>query len=121
MPYYAASELHGCSLSRESQTTTTKELCIGLKGNRPTTVLEGGDDDVGVDQLVRHVSTASYAEKTWQAPQMAARLLSVLPTYTKYPNRPIRSAGSRYAMFEIEDAQVQEKLAKMLHGLSSAG
>lgn len=63
----------------------------------------------------------SYAEKTWQAPQMAARLLSVIPTYQKYPNRLIQTAGISYAMFEVEDAQVQEQLAKMLHGLSSAG
>ena len=63
----------------------------------------------------------SFAEKTWQAPQMAKRLLSVLPSYRQYPNRPLQSAGISYAMFDVEDAQVQEQISKMLHGLSSAG
>ncbi|NJI60434.1 arylsulfatase [Microbacterium oxydans] len=62
----------------------------------------------------------SFAEKTWQAPQMAARLLSVLPSYQKYPNRPLQSAGISYAMFDVEDAQVQQQIQKMLHGLTSS-
>lgn len=61
----------------------------------------------------------SFAEKTWQAPQMADRLLSLLPSYRQYPNRPLQTAGISYAMFDAEDAQVQEQIQKMLHGLSS--
>jgi peptide methionine sulfoxide reductase MsrA len=56
----------------------------------------------------------SFAEKTWQLPQMADRLLSVLPSYTRYPNRPIQTAGISYAMFDLRDAQVQEQVQKML-------
>jgi arylsulfatase len=63
----------------------------------------------------------SFAEKTWQAPQMADRLLSLLPSYQQYPNRPLQTAGISYAMFDAEDAQVQQQVRRMLHGLSSTG
>src|SRR5262249_44354759 len=55
----------------------------------------------------------SWAEKTWQAPQMAERLLSLLPSYQKYPNRPLQTAGISYAMFDVEDAQVQSWAARL--------
>ncbi len=61
----------------------------------------------------------SWAEKTWQAPQMAKRLLSVLPSYQQYPNRPLQTAAISYAMFDAEDAQVQQQMHKMLHGLAA--
>ncbi|MFF1541699.1 hypothetical protein ACFVWL_16610 [Microbacterium sp. NPDC058269] len=51
---------------------------------------------------------------------MAARLLSVLPSYQKYPNGPLQSAGFSYAMFDVEDAQVQQQIQKMLHGLTTS-
>ena len=60
----------------------------------------------------------NFAEKTWQAPQMAKRLLGVLPTYQQYPNRPLQTAGFSHAMFDVEDAQVQQQITKMLHGLT---
>ena len=44
---------------------------------------------------------------------MAKRLLSVLPSYPQYPNRPLQSAGISYAMFDVEDAQVQEQISKI--------
>jgi len=61
----------------------------------------------------------NLAEKTWQAPQMAARLLSLLPTYRQYPDRPLQTAGISYAMFDVQDAPVQQQIQKMLHGLST--
>jgi arylsulfatase A-like enzyme len=60
-----------------------------------------------------------WSEKTWQGPQMGAAALSLLPTYKQFPNRPVQSAGISGALFEIEDAQVQQQVHKMLHALSS--
>ena len=48
----------------------------------------------------------SWAEKTWQAPQMAARLMSLLPSYQQYPNRRLQSAGDQRAPSPMDDAQV---------------
>ena len=61
----------------------------------------------------------SWAEKTWQARQMAARLMNLLPSYQKYPNRPLQTAGISYAMFDILDAQLQKRVQQMLHGMTS--
>ena len=55
----------------------------------------------------------NWAEKTWQAPQMGALALSLLPTYRQYPNRELQTAGISGAMFEVEDAQVQQQVQKM--------
>jgi arylsulfatase A-like enzyme len=60
----------------------------------------------------------NWAEKTWQLPQMGTKALSLLPTYQKYPNRQVQSAGISGAMFEAEDAQVQEQVQKLLHGIA---
>jgi hypothetical protein len=62
----------------------------------------------------------SGAVKTWQAPQMGAKALSLLPTYQQFPNRPLPSAGISVAVFDIEDAQVQEQVHKMLHALAAS-
>ena len=59
-----------------------------------------------------------WAEKTWQAPQMGARALSLLPTYKQYPNRPLQTAGISGAMFDVEDAQVQQQVQKLLHSIA---
>lgn len=58
-----------------------------------------------------------WAEKTWQAPQMGARALSLLPTYQKYPNRTLQTAGISGAMFDAEDAQVQQQVQRLLHAI----
>jgi arylsulfatase len=60
-----------------------------------------------------------WSEKTWQAPQMGAKALSLLPTYKQFPNRPVQTAGISGAVFDIEDAQVQEQVQKMMHALAS--
>ncbi len=65
------------------------------------------------------VFMTSWAEKTWQLPQMADRLLGVLPSYKEFPNRPLQTAGISYAVFDAQDAQVQERVQKMIHGLSA--
>lgn len=51
-----------------------------------------------------------WAEKTWQAPQMGALALSLLPTYKEYPNRTLQTAGISGAVFGAEDAQVEEQV-----------
>ena len=61
----------------------------------------------------------NWAEKTWQAPQMGALALSLLPTYQQYPNRTLQSAGISGAMFDVEDAQVQQQVQKMMHALTA--
>jgi hypothetical protein len=58
-----------------------------------------------------------WAEKTWQAPQMGARALSLLPTYQKYPNRTLQTAGLSGEMFAAEDAQVQQAVQRLLHAI----
>ena len=74
--------------------------------------------DLWQDPAERYdIFMTNWAEKTWQAPQMGALALSLLPTYQQFPNRPLQSAGISGAVFEIEDAQVQEQMHKMLHGL----
>ena len=60
-----------------------------------------------------------WAEKTWQAPQMGALALSLLPTYKQYPNRPLQTAGISGAVFGAEDAQVQEQVQKLMHAIAS--
>ena len=50
---------------------------------------------------------------------MAKRLLSVLPSYQQYPNRPLQTAGMGYAMLDAQDAQVQQQIQKMLQGLAT--
>ena len=60
---------------------------------------------------------AIWPEKTWQAPQMGAKLMSLLPTYKEYPNRPLQTAGVSGAVFEAEDAQVQQQVHEMMHAL----
>jgi hypothetical protein len=50
---------------------------------------------------------------------MGAKALSLLPTYKQYPNRPVQSAGVSAAMFDVEDAQVQEQVQKLLHAIAA--
>ena len=59
-----------------------------------------------------------WAEKTWEAPQMGARALSLLPTYKKYPNRPVQTAGLSGALFVADDAQVQQQVHKLMHAIA---
>jgi arylsulfatase len=51
---------------------------------------------------------------------MADRLLSLLPSYKTYPNRPLQTARISYAAFDVEDAQVKQQVQKILHGLALA-
>jgi hypothetical protein len=53
------------------------------------------------------------------APQMGALALSLLPSYQQYPNRTLQTARISGAMFEVQDAQVQQQVQKMLHGLTA--
>jgi hypothetical protein len=50
---------------------------------------------------------------------MGAKALSLLPTYQQYPNRTVQSAGLSGAMFDVEDAQVQQQVQKLLHALAA--
>ena len=76
--------------------------------------------DLWQDPAERYdIFMTNWAEKTWQAPQMGALALSLLPTYQQFPNRPLQSAGISGAVFDIEDAQVQEQVHKMMHALSA--
>ncbi len=59
-----------------------------------------------------------WAEKTWAAPQIGALPLSLLPTYKKYPNRTLETAGISAAMFDVEDAKVQQQVQRLLHSLA---
>jgi arylsulfatase A-like enzyme len=59
-----------------------------------------------------------WSEKTWQAPQMGTLALSLLPTYKKYPNRTLQTAGISGAMFEVDDAQVQQQVQRLLHSIA---
>ena len=59
-----------------------------------------------------------WAEKTWAAPQMGALALSLLPTYQQYPNRPLQTAGISGAMFDVEDAQVQQQVQRLMHAIT---
>jgi len=60
-----------------------------------------------------------WAEKTWQAPQMGAKALSLLPTYQQYPNRELQTAGLSGAVFGAEDAQVMQQVQKLMHAIAS--
>jgi arylsulfatase len=59
-----------------------------------------------------------WSEKTWIAPMIGHQALSLLPTYEKYPNRPLQTAGLSGAMFYAEDAQVQQQVRKLLHTIA---
>jgi arylsulfatase len=59
-----------------------------------------------------------WTEKTWAVPQMGAKALSLLPTYKQYPNRELQTAGISRAMFDVEDAQVQQQVQKLLHSMA---
>ena len=50
---------------------------------------------------------------------MGAKALSLLPTYQQYPNRTVQSAGLSGAMFDAEDAQVQQQVQKLLHAMAA--
>ena len=60
-----------------------------------------------------------WAEKTWQAPQMGAKVLSLLPTYQQFPNRELETVGISGAMFGAEDAQVMGQITKLMHAIKS--
>jgi arylsulfatase len=76
--------------------------------------------DLWQDPAERYdIFMTNWAEKTWQAPQMGALALSLLPTYKQYPNRTLQSAGISGAMFDVEDAQVQQQVQKMMHALTA--
>ena len=60
-----------------------------------------------------------WAEKTWQAPQMGALALSLLPTYKQYPNRELETVGISGAVFGAEDAQVMAQVKKLMHAISA--
>jgi arylsulfatase len=59
-----------------------------------------------------------WAEKTWAAPQMGMLALSLLPTYRQYPNRTLQTAGISGALFDVEDAQVQQQVQKLMHAIT---
>ena len=50
---------------------------------------------------------------------MGAKALSLLPTYKQYPNRTLQTAGISGAVFDLDDAQVQQQVQKMLHALTA--
>ena len=44
--------------------------------------------------------------------------LSLLPTYQQYPNRTLQTAGISGAMFDVEDAQVQQQVQRLMHAIA---
>jgi arylsulfatase len=92
----------------------------GWRGSASHTAIVPELYDLWQDPQERYdIFMTSWAEKTWQLPQMADRLLGVLPSYQQFPNRPLQSAGISYAMFDVEDAQVQAQIRKMQQGLAT--
>jgi arylsulfatase len=61
----------------------------------------------------------NWAEKTWAAPQLGAKALSLLPTYKQFPNRPVQTAGISGALFVADDAQVQQQVQRMMHAIAA--
>ena len=61
----------------------------------------------------------NWAEKTWAAPQLGAKALSLLPTYKQFPNRPVQTAGISGAVFVADDAQVQQQVQKLMHSIAA--
>ena len=93
---------------------------VGWKGAAEYTNIVPELYDLWQDPGERYdIFMTSWAEKTWQAPQMGAKALSLLPTYQQYPNRTVQSAGVSGAMFDVEDAQVQQQVQKLLHALAA--
>ena len=93
---------------------------VGWKGAAEYTNIVPELFDLWQDPGERYdIFMTSWAEKTWQAPQMGAKALSLLPTYKQYPNRAVQSAGVSGAMFDVEDAQVQQQVQKLLHALAA--
>jgi arylsulfatase A-like enzyme len=93
---------------------------VGWKGAAEYTNIVPELFDLWQDPGERYdIFMTSWAEKTWQAPQMGAKALSLLPTYRQYPNRAVQSAGLSGAMFDVEDAQVQQQVQKLLHALAA--
>jgi arylsulfatase len=93
---------------------------VGWKGAAEYTNIVPELYDLWQDPGERYdIFMTSWAEKTWQAPQMGAKALSLLPTYQQYPNRAVQSAGLSGAMFDVEDAQVQQQVQKLLHALAA--
>jgi len=93
---------------------------VGWKGAAEYTNIVPELFDLWQDPGERYdIFMTSWAEKTWQGPQMGAKALSLLPTYKQYPNRALQSAGVSGAMFDAEDAQVQQQVQKLLHALAA--
>jgi len=92
---------------------------LGWKGAAEYTNIAPELFDLWQDPGERYdIFMTSWAEKTWAVPQMGAVALSLLPTYKQYPNRELQTAGISRAMFDVEDAQVQQQVQKLLHSIA---
>ena len=64
---------------------------VGWKGAAEYTNIVPELFDLWQDPGERYdIFMTNWAEKTWQAPQMGAKALSLLPTYQQYPNRALQ-------------------------------